>query len=364
MRARDSAQPVHLMGDSVGTATVYDKTPNLPGNRTLHRLLTELNWLSIPGCKADGERRTTFPTGDDISDGVRVIDGVKVYTLKAQKPEKKKLGTSIPGVSFFDPDIDKFQHAHTFVRARFINNVPPVVCVVVTQDKKLPTGLMFVQDVKLLSRVKEDPAGNVTLGDHWTLYASLDAAGKEMRSDHFEAAYKEFLLDPNHSSTCVMQGGAEAQRLSAHRDPDLDRDCMPADKLTLPGHSSPCCGMEGGAEAQQLSAHRDPDLDLDCMPADKLTRVCVMAMDELAANTECPNVSLFAFLFARHLAAVDMAFAELLLDAGAIVSMAAAALEAWAVPDSSHMKDVLEAQDQIAAVLEYEPERPAYVVGD
>ena len=325
MRARDSAQPVHLMGDSVGTATVYDKTPNLPGNRTLHRLLTELNWLSIPGCKADGERRTTFPTGDDISDGVRVIDGVKVYTLKAQKPEKKKLGTSIPGVSFFDPDIDKFQHAHTFVRARFINNVPPVVCVVVTQDKKLPTGLMFVQDVKLLSRVKEDPAGNVTLGDHWTLYASLDAAGKEMRSDHFEAAYKEFLLDPNHSSTCVMQGGAEAQR---------------------------------------LSAHRDPDLDLDCMPADKLTRVCVMAMDELAANTECPNVSLFAFLFARHLAAVDMAFAELLLDAGAIVSMAAAALEAWAVPDSSHMKDVLEAQDQIAAVLEYEPERPAYVVGD
>ena len=87
--------------------------------------------------------------------------------------------------------------------------------------------------------------------------------------------------------------------------------------------------------------------------------MAVMALDELAEQSADPNTRLFAWLFARHVSAVDMEFTDL-MKLAPLASLVAAALEAWVVRDPWLQMDAWQAQDQLSKVVGRSLISPSY----
>ena len=237
--------------------------------------------------------------------------------LQAQSPQGLTLG-----VSFFVPSSD-FQNLVSRVYGYLGRDMGS--CSATVPNTPLPAGLQFVTAFPLVLPLEDDDDGEekppVVCGELWTLCPSGN-----MTASEFESAYNQ-----------VMSG------------------CLPC----------PHPASEERPPLPPLHTEWFSELRLDGAASDMLTCVAKYALDSLAVESVDPNVQLLAFLFARHLLATDMAFSEL-LSIGPIASMAATALEAWIVPDVFIEASVYGAQDQLAVVLDYEPEPPAlqlYKVG-
>eukprot|EP00798_Chlamydomonas_sp_ICE-L_P010529 gene10529-biopygen4938 len=171
----------------------------------------------------------------------------------------------------------------------------------------LPADLGFTQDFDLKLAIGDDGAV-VVCGRHWTLFTTVTQPMAD-----FEAAYGS-----------------------------LQQTAMVS------------CAAAAAAEPPPL------DIDDSCMPFDKLTYAVVVALEELVDNSCCPNTRVFAWLYAKHLRAADMAFTDL-LQTPAIANMAATALDAWFVRHPMFRAQAHEAQDLLITVLDdYTPSRPRY----
>eukprot|EP00798_Chlamydomonas_sp_ICE-L_P032809 gene32809-biopygen14018 len=169
----------------------------------------------------------------------------------------------------------------------------------------LPADLGFTQDFDLKLAIGDDGAV-VVCGRHWTLFTTVTQPMAD-----FEAAYGS-----------------------------LQQTAMVS------------CAAAAAAEPPPL------DIDDSCMPFDKLTYAVVVALEELVDNSCCPNTRVFAWLYAKHLRAADMAFTDL-LQTPAIANMAATALDAWFVRHPMFRAQAHEAQDLLITVLDdYTPSRP------
>eukprot|EP00798_Chlamydomonas_sp_ICE-L_P003036 gene3036-biopygen20775 len=132
----------------------------------------------------------------------------------------------------------------------------------------LPADLGFTQDFDLKLAIGDD--GDVVVcGRHWTLFTTVTQPMAD-----FEAAYGSL-----QQTTMVS------------------------------------CAAAAAAEPPPL------DIDDSCMPFDKLTYAVVVALEELVDNSCCLNTRVFAWLYAKHLRAADMAFTDL-LQTPAIANMA------------------------------------------
>jgi hypothetical protein len=93
------------------------------------------------------------------------------------------------------------------------------------------------------------------------------------------------------------------------------------------------------------------ELDDDRMPADGLSYSAVMALEDLAANSEDPNVVMFASLYALHVRAIGMNCSEL-CQVPYLARMVASALDTWTCYEYLMYVDALRAQTMLAATLE------------
>ena len=228
------------------------------------------------------------------------LNGQKAYFLRAQPQGDRP----ISGVSFIVSTPGLSAAVHGKLASEDWG------CVVTVPGTPLPAGLGFVHDGPLMLSLHGRDQPSVECGQHYTCYATTD-----MGTAEFEVLFQQFL------STCLP------------------------------------CTMQG--EAEPAIAVGGDDDDDDTWPGDRLVSACVMALYNLAATTEEPNIRLLARLFARHLRAVDPGFQEV-LRIGPLADMVATALSCCTVRDPFLEAHVSDARARLADVLGYTLPAPAY----
>ena len=157
-----------------------------------------------------------------------------------------------------------------------------------------------------------------------------------------------------------MHGGASV----AVREKSVNESRMTGsdDRQPLPSPAA----FEGACEALEafwLEVKGDASWTFDefTSVSDRLTEPALMAMEELADVSRDPWTKVLASLYAFHIMATDMDFADLLARPR-LVEMAARAMESWTVRDPILQSFAWDAQDALAAARPGapKPKRPAY----
>jgi hypothetical protein len=321
---------------------------NSTPKEAMHRANAPLVWEAVGPRKPDGQVV------------VRSINDVDTRVL-CKQPYKKN---SYYGVSFYVPECD----VETLIAAHQTLGAQSLGCVTSKPNTPLPKGLQLVNDKPFSLRLNGQ-SHRTHIGQHYSLFVQDD-----MPVHQFEALYKELLKDgfiacnigAQHTmggaagSSSGATGGTGGGSAGNQGAASGTGDGAAGSGGAAVGTGGGAAGSEGaatitgagsGSSAGQRAATLTSLIDTHVAPFDERSLAAVLALESLAEQTSDPNTRLFATLFALDMRACDTEWEEVLEGCGNRAALIACALDHFVVRDPVLRDNVLDAQEDLAAVV-------------